>query len=48
MKRLEMILIGIVGVRIHLLRSHPHKILHLHQYANVNPQIYSNPKTLIP
>jgi len=35
---LEMIWIGIVGVRIHLLCSHAYSNSHpLHKYANVNP-----------
>jgi len=47
-KRLEMIWIYIVGVRIHQLCSHATTILHpLHQYANVNPQICSNPNSLL-
>jgi len=47
-KRLEIIWIDIAGVRIHLLRSHVDTILHpLHEYANVNPQIYSNPNFLV-
>jgi len=37
-----------VGVRIHLLCLLGYKILHpLHQYANVNSQVYSNPNSLV-
>jgi len=46
--RLEMIWIDIVGVRIYQLCSHATTILHpLHQYANVNPQFYLNPNSLM-